>query len=258
MEARAEWVKEFPWLARLREVSPISEAVDFLWPRYRQDTEEWWLYRAVPAALLDKDRIEQLMTHWSDLPTAEQMGRRRYVTEYQFWMWQTHRLDVTPFWVLQGSQTVIGGTPYHFTDYERRMLEAEGYEGAEPIPPGTLPQVPFDERVVAAIVQRDKLLKVGGSLEAMRKANRPDALRAADELAEQAYRKQYLAYHHKTMAPQAEFFKWWTRQKESQMELPDAPEHLASDLAHWKDDFIETGDIGAGVPNSRKIQIAVR
>lgn len=258
MESRAEWVKEFPWLTRLREVSPVSEAIDFLWPRWREESEEWWLYRAVPLAIMDPSRILQYQTHWSELPTSEQFGRRRFVTEYQFWMFHTHRLDVTPFWILQGSRTVIGGTPYSFTERERRMLEAEGLEGAEPIPPGTLPQVPFDERAVAAIRQRDRLIKAEGDLERLKRENRAETLRAEDALAEQDYRKTFLKYHRERMAPQAAFMDWFTKQKVSQMALPAAPEGLASRLAHWEDDFVQTGDLGGGTATSRKIQIAVR
>lgn len=257
MEARAEWVKPFPWLARLREVSPVSEVVDFLWPRWRQDHEEWWLYRATPASLLTADRIAQFAVHWSDLPKAQQAGRKRFVTDYQFWMWHTHRLEVVPFWILQGSKAVVGGTPYSFTDYERKLLEADGMAEAEPIPPGTLPQVPFDERVVAAIRERDNLLKWEGNLTAMRKANRAEALRAADDANEQEFRRRYLAYHNRTMKPQAEFWGWFAKKEAAH--LPDAPVGLANDLAHWRDDFIQTGTIvGSGVPTSRKIQVAVR
>lgn len=258
LEPRAEWVTEFPWLTRLREISPVSDHLDYLWPRYRADHEEWWLYRAVPVGMLEKDRIAQFAVHWTDLPKTEQQGRKRMVTDYQFYMFRRHRVDVTPFWILQGSRMVVGGTPYSFTDYERKMLEAEGHEGAEPIPPGTLPQIPFDERVVQALVKRDNLIKHGNSLEAMKKANRGEVLKAQDELAEKAFRKKYLEYHRESMAPQAEFYKWWAGTKEAQMALPDAPEGLANDISHWREDYIEKGYHGVGTPTTRKIQIAVR
>lgn len=257
MEPRSEWVKEFPWLTRLREVSPVSAVSDFLWPRWREDYEQWWLYRVTPSGLLGADRVKQFQQHWSELPLAEQMGRKRFVTEYQFWMWHTHRVEAMPFWILQGSQVVIGGTPFSFTEYERRMMEADGYEGAEPIPPGMLPNIPFDERAVAAIMQRDKLITFGGSLEAMRKANRSEALRAQDAIAEQEYRKRYLDYHNATMKPQAEFWGWFAKRESAH--LPDAPDGLANTLASWKDQYIETGILdGAGIPISRKIHVTVR
>ena len=257
METKPEWVKEFPWLTRLRDISPVSEVSDFLWPRWREDHEQWWLYRVTPARLLEKERIAQFAKHWSELPQAEQMGRRRYVTDYQFWMWHTHRLEAVPFWILQGSQFVVGGTPFSFTDYERKMMEAEGYEGAEPIPPGMFPNVPFDERVVAAIVKRDKLLKFGGSLEAMKKANSSDAIKAQEQIAEQEYRKRYLEYHNETMKPQAAFWGWFAKKEAAH--LPDAPVGLADTLTSWKDKYIETGILdGAGVPISRKVQVTVR
>lgn len=259
-EARDEWLREPPpeWTRRLRELSPIVELTSHLRFRWRDDFEQWWLYQCTPVTALDADRIAQLSVHWSLLPTSAQMGRRRFVTEYQFWMFHTHCVDARPFWILQGSDVVTGGTPYSFTDREQRILEAAN-EVAEPVPPGTLPNIPFDERVVRAIQARDRLLKFGGSLEQMLKANRPDAITADEAETERAYREAFLKWHRTTNAPSAAFMGWYTRQKESRDTLTPAPKGLADQLANFRDHFIETGVIaGAGVPASRSLQIAVK
>ncbi len=259
-EAREEWSRPAPpeWERRLREISPIVDKTSHLRFRWRGDTEQWELYECVPAHLLTPGRIAQLSTHWSALPTSEQMGRKRFVTEYQFWMFQTHRVEARRFWVLQGSKYITGGTPYSFTERERRVLEASGEE-AEPIPPGTLPNIPFDERVVAAILARDNLIKLGGSLDALEKANRPESLRAADEETERLYRAAFLDWHHTQNAPSAEFMKWYLHKKESKDTLRPAPAGLATHLADFRDRYIETGMIhDATMPASRILQIAVK
>lgn len=259
-EARAEWLREPPpeWTTRLRELSPIVEQTSHLRFRWRDDFEQWWLYQCTPITALDADRIAQLSTHWSTLPTSEQAGRRTFVTEYQFWMFHTHRVDARPFWILQGTDVVTGGTPYSFTDREQRILEAAN-EAAEPVPPGTLPNIPFDERVVRAIQARDRLLKFGGSLEQLLKANRPDAITADEAETERAYREAFLTWHRTQNQPSAEFMKWYLYRKESHDTLRPAPDGLADQMADFRDRFIETGVIdGAGVPASRALQIAVK
>jgi hypothetical protein len=259
-EAREEWLKQPPpeWTTRLREFSPIVDKTSHLRFRWREDFEQWWLYQCTPVTALDADRIAQLSVHWSTLPTSEQMGRRQFVTEYQFWMFHTHRVDARPFWILHGSEFVTGGTPFSYTDHERRILEAMDEPG-EPVPPGTLPNIPFDERVVRAIQARDRLLKFGGSLDRMLKSNRPDALLADEADTERAYREAFLTWHNTTNKPVAEFMGWYTKRKESRHTLPPAPAGLANRMADFRDRFIETGDIrGAGVPASRTLNVAVK
>lgn len=207
------------------------------------------MYEALPIALLSPGRITQLSTHWSALPKAEQQGRKTFVTEYQFWMFQRNRVDARRFWVLQGSQFVTGGTPYSFTDRERKILEAS-HEEVEPIPPGTLPNIPFDERVVRAILARDRLLKAGGDLDLLEKGNRPENLRREDEQLEQDFRREFLNWHHTQNLPKAEFMAWYTRKKESERTLPPAPRRLADAMAEWRDRYIETGHMVGVTPNT--------
>jgi len=259
-EARSEWLAQPPaeWEALLRSISPITDKTSHLRFRWRGDLEQWMLYECMPKRLLAPDRAAQLTQHWSDLPQAEQMGRRRMVSEYQFWMYRTHGVEVRPFWCLQGSKFITGGTPYAFTERERRVMEAEGMEGAEPIPAGMLPNIPFSQTVADAILRRDKLLAVGNNLDALEKENRPEALRAADEETERQYRKAFLKWNHEVNQPTVEFMKWYRHQDAYEESFAPAPDGLANTLSDWKDRFVETGNGGGGVASSRKIQIAVR
>lgn len=259
-EARPEWLQPFPveWETLLRTISPITDRVSYLWPRWREDYEMWMLYEVTPKALLSKDRIAQLSVHWSDLPKGEQMGRRASVSEYQFWMFRTHGLEARPFWCLQGTKFIQGGTPFAFTSREEKLLQASGFEHPEPVPPGLLPNVPFDNRVVRKIVARDRLLKVDGSLDQLAKQSRPDYLKAEDEETERQYRKAFLAWNHEQNESSVEFMRWYRHQDEYDDTLAPAPEGLANQLVDWQDRYIETGSTGGGSVTQRKVQVAVR
>ena len=102
------------------------------------------------------------------------------------------------------------------------------------------------------------MLKYEGNLEAMKKANTADHLRAQEEANEQEFRKRYLRFHNQTMKPQAEFWGWFAKKEAAH--LPDAPEGLANTLAHWRDDFVQTGTVaGSGTPTmSTRILVAAK
>ena len=253
---RADWLLAPPpaWEARLRSLSPITERLSHLRFRYRQDDEQWALYDCIPAAMLSPERVQQLSVHWTSLPKSEQRGRKSSVSEYQFYMFNTHRLAVSLYWILQGTEYLVGGTPFGFTPREERLMEAEGLS-PEPFPPGTFPAIPFDERVVSVLGARDRLRKYGDRLDA---TSTVEGLEAEDRAAEREYRKQYLAWHHQQQAPTAEFFKWYTKTKESRSTLRPAQKGLANTLSDFKDQFIETGVLPqAGTASSRIIQVSV-
>ncbi len=255
-EVRADWLMEPPpaWEARLRQISPVTDRLSHLRFRWRADDEQWALYDCIPAALLSPERVQQLTVHWSSLPSREQQGRKSSVTEYQHYMFRTHRLAVSLYWVLQGTEYLIGGTPASFTPREERLLEAEGLS-SEPFPPGIFPAIPFDERVVQKLAERDRLRRFGDRLDAM---STTEALAKEDEMAEREYRHKYLQWHHEQQAPTAEFMKWYTRTKESRSTLRAAPSGLANTLTEFRDQFVETGVLPqAGVASSRIIQVSV-
>jgi len=205
--------------------------------------------------MVSPERAEQFKVLWSDLPKSEQQGRKAFVTTYQFHMWHTLGLEVQRFWVLQGP---TGGTAAQYNVRERRYLDGAGAL-SEPIPMGFFPACPFDERSVNAILERDRLLKYGGNVDALEKADRPEALQAEDEAAERVFRDRWLDWWFEQTAPQAEFLKSYLSKSESDQTMRKATKEENDSLAHWKDDWREHGSItGAGMASSRKIQVAVR
>jgi hypothetical protein len=250
--ALPEWFREPPpeWDRRLRDISPITDTLAHLRFRWRE-AREWWLdphhgmwelYACTPKHMVGPLRAEQFELHWSELPTDRQEGRKAVVTNYQHFMWHSLGVEARRFLVLQGPG---GGTVAQYTRREKRLLDAEGLLSEE-FPLGMFEPCPFDERAVSMVQSRDRLLDAGGDLDRLEAMDRPLALRAADELAEQDYRRAYLADWYKRMAPCADFMKWFLQRKEAVRELPDAPEGLGNQVAQWNDQFIEHGTMPGG------------
>lgn len=258
------------WERRLREVSPVLPNTSHL--RFRKfapradwkdspfnqqpDRPLWALYAATPVRLVEPLTAAGFRKHWSEEPTvADQAATRAMVSDYQHFMWHVHGLYVKPFWFLQGDW---GGTPAKFTDRERRLLEANG-ELAIPAPPGTFTPGAFDERVVARIVERDRLVQAGNRFDELEKMDRPDYKKAEDDAAERAYRDAVLEHLAAMAAPAAEYMKSQIGKREIDAALVSgfmrpAPATLPNVLATWKDVFRETGQIiGATAPLQRKV-----
>lgn len=255
-EIRSEWVQQPPdgWEARLRAISPIVDRTSHLRFRYRVSVEQWELYECTPSHLLGADRVAQLTQHWSELPTDQQIGRKRFVTEYQHYMFRTHQVEVRRFWVLQGKQ---GGTPAAYTEREQKLLESVGESGDVP-ELGMFPACPFDERAVQAILARDNLLKSGYDLDVLAKSQRPSAMKAQDDENEKDYRKAFLGWWYQEMQPMSEFLKYYHRQKEAHMILAPGTADISNAVTQWRDHFIETGQvIGAETPSSKAVQMTV-
>jgi len=230
-----------------------------LHPRWRADHETWVLYAALPKALAPKERAAQMAVHWSSLPKEQQRGRRTLVSEYQYYMWHERGFDVTPFWVLQGSEYLTGGTPASYSTWEEHALELAGLP-TETIPVGMFPPIPFDEQAVQAILRRDRLFKAGNDLERMQRERTAQGLAREEEETEKQFRAAFLNWHRKAMGPCVEFMQWYRHTKEYKRTLGTvpAPAGLVDQLAAWKDQYIETGTMtGAGVAASRLVQVPV-
>lgn len=256
-EVRSEWIQQPPdgWEARLRVISAIVDRTSHLRFRYRASVEQWELYECTPAHLLSAGRVEQLTQHWSELPPSQQIGRKRFVTEYQHYMFRTYKVEARRFWVLQGKQ---GGTPATYTEREQKLLESVGESGDVP-ELGMFPACPFDERAVHAILARDNLLKAGYDLDVLEKSRRPDALKAQDDQNEKDYRKAFLGWWYQEMQPMSEFLKYYHRQQDAQMTLAPGTAEISNAVTKWRDHFIETGIVlNAELPSSKAVQIAVR
>lgn len=266
------------WERQLREISPITERLAHLRFRYFVPRDAWehpcfrephargvWgLYSCTPRHLVSKERAAQFEKHWSELlsaedqkqnrDTGEAVARRSVVSSYQHYMWHVHNVEAMPFWFLHGDG---GGSPAKYTRIEERALDAIGAP-SEPFPIGFFPPCPFDGRALKAIAARDRFFQVSKRIEALEALDRPEHLRAEDELAEKEFRKKWLAWWFEQTAPQADFMKHFLRKSESDMTLADAPEGLNDALSQWKDHYIEHGSvIGAGAAASKRIQVAV-
>lgn len=255
-EVLTEWVKQPPegWEPRLRIISPIVDRTSHLRFRYRTQYDMWELYEATPAHLLSEDRVTQLTRHWSELPKDQQYARKRYVTEYQHYMFRTHKVEVRRFWVLQGE---MGGTPAEFTERETKLLESVGAP-SEPPMLGMLEACPFDQRAVEAILKRDLLLKNGGDLDALKKSRTALELKIQDDENEKDYRRSFLGWYFEQMLPCSDFMKTFLRTKEADNTLRKATREESDLVSQWRDHFIETGIVlGAGQVTNRAVQIAV-
>lgn len=250
MELHPDWTQAIPegWEPRLRQISPIAERTSYLQFRYRSAEGVWTLYECTPKALLAADRANQLATHWSELPPSQQHARKRFVSEYQYYMHHTHGVEARLFWVLQGE---MGGTPACYSHRERRLLQA--VNAPDDVPEiGSLEPCPFDERAVSAIVARDRLFKAGDSLDALLKQNEGSALRSEDDATEKEFRRTFLKWWFVQMIPNSEFMKSYLRTTESSQTLRRATKDEANIVDQWVDHFIEFGTVlGAGHADSR-------
>jgi hypothetical protein len=266
LQAYAEpgWFREPPeaWQRRLREVSGVTERMEHLRFRFIDPRPHWFdpgvglwmLYACKPKTLVPVREHAKYDKHWSELPESEQEGRKSSVSSYQHFMWTTQGVEVRPFWILQGPN---GGTPAKYSRREVRLLDAEGML-SEPFPPGTFPPCPFDERAVAAILERDRFVQAERRFEELEKMDRPAALKAQDDLAEQEFRRAYVKNLMERLQPQAEFMKSYLRKSESNRTLPDAPDGLANQVAAWKEQYIEHGSMpGATNATTRGTSILV-
>lgn len=258
------------WERRLRDISPILPNTSHLGFRKFEPRDDWaeslfnrqpdrplWaLYTRLPIRLVEPLTAEGFRLHWSEFPTeGERVATRALVSDYQHFMWHVHGLYVKPFWLMQGEW---GGTPLKFTDRERRYMDGAGMD-VVPAPPGAFTPCVFDERVIAKVLERDRLVQAGNRFDELEKMNRPDWKKAEDDAAERVYREQVLATLAESAAPAVEYMKSQLAKQEIDAAVTSgfmrpAPAGLPNVLATWKDVFRETGQlIGATAPTQQKV-----
>lgn len=243
--ARALMAKEPPkeWVASLREISPVSETTSYLvfaWkePPFQPERGRWCLYEAIPDALVTVERRLELSSapFWT-LPKGSRHAQALIVSAFQWEMYRAHRVDVRPFWCLQGTE---GGTALHHAAIEKRYLRMMR-KPAEPLAVGDLPFAPWDGRSRAAVVGRDRLNRLGGSVDRMRASGTAAGMRAATEAAEKEYRRVFWDWMSEKLGPATELYAYILKH-----ESPDRPrqtheEHIAANEA--REVFIETGRV---------------
>lgn len=260
---QTEWSAEPPssWETRLREISPRLERCSHLRFRWFDPHDHWmhpergvWaLYACTPRAIVTKDRARCFDKHWSELPASQQAGLKSVVSDYQHFMWHTQGLDVRPFWILQGEW---GGTPAQYSRREERYLDAAGAM-SEPYPLGFFPAVPFTERAVTLILERDRLVQYGDKLDQADDAKRETAEFAE---AEKSFRQKFLDMQWETLQPQIEFMKSQKAKAElAGLDVPNQTKEQEVVSATWRDHFLEFGTMpGASQAGTRALQVAVR
>ncbi len=245
--ARALMAKRPPaeWEADLREISPVSAVHSYLifaWkePPLQPDLGRWCLYEAIPEAAIDIERRLLLSDapYW-ELPTqAEREARSSLVSAFQWEMYRVHRVDVRPFWCLQGT---AGGTPLHYDSIEKRYRRMVRQSDTPPYV-GAFPYAPWDARVKRAVLRRDRLMKMGRDVDALKASGTHAAVASVREAREREFRREFWDYMTEKLGPRAEelghFLK--TGYTHHMRKQSKAEARAAEDA---RDVFIETGRI---------------
>lgn len=249
------------WRRRLEALWPRSEQQQWMILRMfperivRDGTEfrivsgsgRWALYTMTPAALIaDPTKLEQLRgAPWWELPKEEQFGRQQMVSAYQWEMFRQHQCWARPYWCIQGDQ---GGTPMQYSLREAAILRANGLPQDVP-DPGTLPFAPFDERVVTAVMARDRFRTMGSALDRLIDPQKAaEDMRAEEAEAEIVFRTEFVKFFKARMEPNAEFIAQHLGKSENAADFRPATASEASAADQWEDQYIATGTVPVALP----------
>jgi hypothetical protein len=147
------------WVARLREISPVSDVVSWLDLKWSVHSQRWRLYDCVPIRYVtDPELIADLQG--PDPDSLE--GQRLFITvsRYQQEMYRQHKVHARDFWCLQGTK---GGNPVVYSESTKELARAYRMP-TEPPAAGSQCYAPFDERVVAAVLKYNKLMQCKNDL----------------------------------------------------------------------------------------------
>lgn len=245
--ARALMRKQPPkeWETALREISPVSTAHSYLifaWkePLLEPDKGRWCVYEAIPDAAIETERRFLLSStpYWERGTKGERQAQAQLVSAYQWEMYRLYRLDVRPFWCLQGD---AGGTPLHLNSIEKRFLRMMG-QSDTPHAVGALPFAPWDARAATAVLGRDRLLGLGRDVDRLKASGTTAAVESARQTMERAFRAKFWDWMAEKLAPNADalahlFKNGYT----SHMRRETKEESRAA--ADARDVFIETGTL---------------
>lgn len=239
------------WERALRELSPITGSSSYLILKWEfvlgkvkgqwVDRSRWVLYECQPAWAIPTGLRRMLEdTPPRLLPEGRARARRMFVDDWSHEYYRQHRVFARPFWVIQGRN---GGVPAGFTDREQEILKAMG-EPTDPAPVGSLPYAPFDGRVVAQVLQRDRLLRNDMNLDALVNEKRI-AFTVAQEYAnaERQHRAEFVSWFKGTLAPSADFLTWYTRRTEADMQLRKSTRAENRAAHDFEQRYIETGQL---------------
>lgn len=251
MEAPAEWE------TALRAFSPISDVVPWLalrWFPMKQkdeygfvrDAGRWVLYECVSESLA---KLADPLTDIFELLKGPQPSRIRdpnaaaakalYASDYQCAMYRKHGVWARNLWIIQGT---AGGHPVEYTQQEQKWLQAAD-QPTDPPALGTLPYAPFDARVIAQMRNRNRLMRLGGSLERLRASGA--TLTAEWEAAEREFRRQHIAQVEESTAGVADFLRYYASSSKTATEcrntVPEMDRATANAAEIAAEMYIETG-----------------
>ena len=226
------------WEHRLRLMSPISDNVAWLTFGWLDWAKRWMLYECIPEKLIPAEKAHQLGgTPYWEMPKSVQMGRRQMVSAYQWEMYRRHRVWARPFWCLQGTE---GGTPAKYSELETAILKAMG-EPTDPPAGGDLPFAPFDGRAEKQLRARDRVWRMGLSLERLRMMGDSAQLKRETAEAEEQFRRTFLQWFKGVMEPGADFLAWYTRKTEADMVMRKAERGEVDAAAQLEESYIQHG-----------------
>lgn len=239
------------WERALREISPITNVSSHLIFKWEfvvgkvkgtwVDRSRWVLYEVQPEWAIPPELRRMLRdTPPRLLPEGRAHARRMFVDDWSHEFYRQHHGFARPFWVIQGRS---GGVPAGFSYREQSILKALG-EPTDPPPVGALPYAPFDGRVVAQILYRDRLLQNDMRLEAIAD-ERKLAFEAHAEVAEgeRRFRREFVDWYKGTLAPNADFLTWYTRRTEADMALRKGTRAENRAAADFEDIYVDTGHL---------------
>lgn len=246
------------WEDALRALSPKSETTSYLlfaWkePPLAPERGRWCLYEAIPNALITVERRLELegAPFW-ERPLAERQAHATIVSAYQWEMYRLYRVDVRPFWCIQGSE---GGTPFHHSAIEKKYLTMMG-KPAHPLPLGDLSFAPWDARVEKAVRERDRLVKLGGSVDRLRQSGGAEVMRMETEAAEREYRRIFWDWFGEKLGPQTELYAFVLKHEQPDRIRQTREDAIAASEA--RDRFIETGRVPDPIEYRRRKLVIAR
>ena len=190
------------WVARLRAISPVSVITSWLMLSWLDKAERWVLYEMIPEMAIPPDKKLQLdgTPYWL-MPEKLRMGRMMMCSAFQWEMYRVYKCWARPFGCLQGP---LGFTPGDYSEMERAVLRAHQADQTPPRP-GSMAYAPFDERAETEVRRRDRLWRLGGNIDVLRRSGATEIQKAETAAAEHAFRTHFWAWWNETMTPQADF-----------------------------------------------------
>ncbi len=236
---REEWVRD------LRQMSPKSEAVSWLYltwkePPFQPDKRRLVVYDCIPEAHIHPElRMYLAGTPYWELPQAERAGRAAIVSATQWEMYRRFRVHAKPFWIIQGKD---GGTPASYSEVERKWLRLM-HQPDSPPTLGALPFAPWDNRVKHRILERDRLTKFEGQIARLRERGNPETIAAELDAAEKEQRRAFWKWWTEQHQESADMWKWYIGHSEvtHRLRQETRDEFLAAAMAEER--FIETGRV---------------